>query len=133
MKRLNLAIDLEENEVFDEEVRNLIRAKARELARNEHSRLINEEVSREIKRLTDANAWGCRDKLKGIIRELTIEVLQKTVSNMDIENIAQEKVNDRIEYIVSKTTSEIDEKCRLALKNAIEKSVQEKLNTIMNC
>lgn len=133
MKRVNLVIDLEENEVFDEEVRNLIRAKARELARNEHSRLINEEVSREIKRLTDANAWGYRDKLKGIIRELTIEELQKTVSNMDIENIAQEKVNDRIEYIVSKTTSEIDEKCRLALKNAIEKSVQEKLNTIMNC
>ena len=132
MKRMNLVINLNENDVFEKEVENLIRAKARELARTEDRRLIEDEVSAEVKRLTDGNSWGYRDKLKGIVKDLTIEEMKKTISNMDIESIAQEKVNDRIDYIVSKTTSEVDRKCRQALENAIENAVQEKLKSILN-
>lgn len=60
MKRLNLVIDLKDNDVFEKEIENLIRAKARELARNEHRRLIEEEVAAEIKRLTDITKY-CKD------------------------------------------------------------------------
>lgn len=132
MKRMNLVIDFNENEVFEKEVENIIRAKARELARNEHSRLIEEEVRQEVKRLTDGNSWGYRDKLKSIVKELTREEMKKTISDMDIKNIAEDCVKNRIEYIVSTTTNEIERKCRQALETAINEAVQDKLNSILH-
>lgn len=131
MKRLNLQIDLKENEAFEKEVEEIVRAKAREMARNEHSKMITEEVSAEIKRLTDANAWGYRDKLKSIVRDLTREESKRVVSDLDIENIARTCVKDHIEYIVSKITNDVEQKCKDILDNTVNNAVQEKLKDIL--
>ena len=131
MKRLNLQIDLNENEVFEKEVEEAIRAKARELARNEHSKLIEEEVRNEAKRLCDGNSWGYRDKLKSLVRELTRDEMKKVISDLDIETIAKNCVESRIDYIVSSTTREVEQKCQKALENAISKAVQNKLSAIL--
>lgn len=131
MKRLNLQIDLNENEVFEKEVEEAIRAKARELARNEHSKLIEEEVRNEVKRLCDGNSWGYRDKLKSLVRELTRDEMKKVISDLDIETIAKNCVESRIDYIVSATTREVEQKCQKALENAISEAVQNKLSAIL--
>lgn len=131
MKRVTLCIDLKENEAFEKEVEEIIRAKAREMARNEHSKLIEEEVRDEVRRLTESNSWGYRDKLKSIVRELTREEMKKTISDLDVEKVTKECVNDRIEYIVSKTTDEIEIKCKKALEDSISGAVQEKLSLLL--
>ena len=131
MKRLTLQIDLNENEVFDKEVENAIKAKARELARNEHSKLIEEEVRNEVMRLCDGNAWGYRDKLKSLVRELTRDEMKKVISDLDIETIAKNCVESRVDYIVSSTTREVEQKCQKALENAISEAVQNKLSVIL--
>ncbi|MBQ9700125.1 MAG: hypothetical protein IJV71_05820 [Lachnospiraceae bacterium] len=131
MKRLNLQIDLNENEVFEKEFEEAIRAKARELARNEHSKLIEEEVRNEVKRLCDGNSWGYRDKLKSLVRELTRDEMKKVISDLDIETIAKNCVESRIDYIVSATTREVEQKCQKALENAISEAVQNKLSAIL--
>ena len=133
MKRLTLEIDLKENEAFEKEIEEIIRAKARELARNEHSKLIEEEVSKEVKRLTEGNSWGYKDKLKSIVKELTIDEMKKTITDLYVENITKQCVKDRIEYIVSKTTCDVELKCKQTLENTINTSVQNKLNSILNC
>lgn len=131
MKRLNLQIDLKENEAFEKEVEEIIRAKARELARNEHSKMIAEEVSAEIKRLTDGNSWGYRDKLKSMVREMTRDELKRVISDMEVENIAKQCVKDHIEYIVSKITNDVEQKCKDVLDSVVNNAVQEKLKDIL--
>ena len=126
MKRLTLQIDLNENEVFEKEVENAIKAKARELTRNKHSKMIEEEVQNEVKRLVDGNTWGYRDKLKSMVREITREEMKKVISDVEVESIAKKCVEDRIDYIVSSTTSEVERKCKMALENAISEAVQDK-------
>lgn len=131
MKRLNLQIDFTENDVFEKEVENIIRAKARELARNEQAKLIDDEVRNEVKRLTDRNSWGYKDKLKSMVREITREEMRKVISDLEVESIAKKCVEDRIDYIVSRTTREVEERCEKALKNAINEKVQNKLNSFL--
>lgn len=55
MKRVTLEIDLKENEIFEKEVEEAIRAKTREIVRNEYEGIIQEEASKEFKRIFDAN------------------------------------------------------------------------------
>ena len=50
MKRITLNMDLNENEAFDEQVSELIRAKVREIVRSECSTLIKEEAKNEVDR-----------------------------------------------------------------------------------
>lgn len=130
MKRITLEIDLKENEAFEKEIEKIIRAKARELARNEHARLIEDEIRHEIQRLTNANSWGYKDKLKSIIRGLVNDELKKTVSDMDIEKLAKERVNDKIEYIVSNVTADVREKCKTVLEEIVIEEVRTKLKAI---
>lgn len=61
MKRVTLEIDLKENEIFEKEVEEAIRAKTREIVRNEYEGIIQEEASKEFKRIFDANTYGYRD------------------------------------------------------------------------
>lgn len=131
MKRLNLQIDLKENEAFEKEIEDIIRAKAREIVRNEQSKLIEEEVQREVKRLVDGNSCGYGDKLKSLVRELTREEMKRTINDLDVETIAKTCVKDRIDYIVSKTTDEVERRCKTALENAINGAVQNKLKTLL--
>lgn len=131
MKRINLRIDLVENEAFEKEVEEIIRAKARELARTEHSKMISEEVSNEIKRLTYGNAWGYRDKLKLMVKELTREELKRVVSDLEIKCIAEKCVDDQIDYIVSRVTNDVERKCKDVLDNTVNNAVQEKLKSIL--
>lgn len=45
MKRLTLELDLSENEIFDKEVTEAIRAKVREVVRNTCGEIIKEEMN----------------------------------------------------------------------------------------
>ena len=52
MKRLTLELDLSENEIFDKEVTEAIRAKVREVVRNTCGEIIKAEAECEVKRLS---------------------------------------------------------------------------------
>ena len=46
MKRINLSVDLENNEIFDESLRNAVRDYAKQVAREEFERVVSSEISR---------------------------------------------------------------------------------------
>lgn len=131
MKRVDLSVDLSENEVFEKEVESFIRAKVREAVRNEHSEFVVNEVHKEIDRLFNNRLYDYRGRLKNIIRELTMEEMRKVILDMNIESITKESVGERIEHIVSRVTADVELRCNITLEKTINSAVQEKLSRIL--
>ena len=132
MKRMTLNIDLEENEVFEKEVVEIIRAKAREIARNHHVRIIEESVSAEIKRIFLNDHYGTyRNELKKTIEGCIHAQIRDFLCHEPIAQIAKEELARQMELIISRTTSEAKEKCVSVLNETITYEVAKKVNDIL--
>ena len=132
MKRINLSIDLDENEIFDKEVTELIRAKVREASRMEPPKIIEEEVEAEVKRLVEASVFGYRDKIKGIVKSITTSAMTEVIKNMDMDAVIKEAVNESIDAKVEQYTRNIEGKCKDVLDKVVSERVKEKLSTLLS-
>lgn len=133
MKRLTLNMDLEENEIFEKEVVEIIRAKAREIARNHQVCIIEEAVSAEIRRLFSNDCYGTyRRELKKIVEGCIHTQIRDFLSHEDIDQIAKEELARQMEFIISRTTSEAEEKCVSVLNQTINNEVMKKVNDILH-
>lgn len=133
MKRLTLNVDLEENEIFEKEVIEIIRAKAREIARNHQVCIIEEAVSAEIRRLFSNDCYGTyRSQLKKIVEGCIYTQVREFLSHEDINKIAEEELTKQMDFIISRTTSEAEEKCVSVLNKTISNEVMKKMNDILH-
>lgn len=132
MKRLTLNIDLAENEIFEKEVVEIIRAKAREIARNHQVCVIEEAVSTEIRRLFLNDCYGTyRNQLKKIVEGCIHTQIRDFLSHEPIDQIAKEELARQMNFIISRTTSEAEEKCVSVLSKTINDEVMKKVNVIL--
>ena len=132
MKRVTLEIDLKENEIFEKEVESVIRAKVREITRNEYDRIVQEEASKEFKRLFDADSYGYRDKLKDLIKYTAVRDIRMAIEEEDIVGLTKEKINDVVEYKVKYYSDIVDKRCKEVLENTISKTIEEKMKSLLN-
>lgn len=133
MKRLTLNIDLKENEVFEKEVVEIIKAKAREIARNHQVCIIEEAVSTEIRRLFSNDCYGTyRNQLKKIVEGCIHTQIRNFLSHEDIDKIAKEEFARQMDFIISRTTSEAEEKCISVFNKTISDEVTKKVNDILH-
>lgn len=103
MKRLTINVDLEDNEVFDKEVKEIIIAQSKQIAResveNELRKEIERLVKNEVEKVAESNWYNpVRDRVvievsKKMIRELSI-------SKEDLDDVVGKKVtkylNDKV-------------------------------------
>ena len=96
MKRVTLNIDLEDNQIFDEQVVETIKAKVRELVRNENYNYVASETKKELDRLIADSSWYSstinriiKDKISNIVHDVltTTEMKQKLSDALDSESI----------------------------------------------
>lgn len=132
MKRVTLEIDLKENEIFEREVEKAIRAKTREIVRGEYEKIIQEEASKEFKRIFDANSYGYRDRLKDAVREAATRDIKKAIEEQDIVGITKERIDEIVRYKVQYYSNTVDEKCKEVLKNKMTALVEEKLRSFLS-
>lgn len=133
MKRLTLNIDLAENEIFEKEVVEIIRAKAREIARNHQVCIIEEAVSTEIRRLFSNDCFGTyRNQLKKIVEGCIHTQIRDFLNHEPIDQIAKEELARQMDFIISRTTSEAEEKCVSVLNKTISTEVMNKVNNILH-
>lgn len=133
MKRINLSIDLGENEIFEKEVEEVIRAKAREVVRNSYKKIIEEEAEREIERLFAIPApCSYKDRLKHIVRNVVEDSIRKELNDVDINIIVREKTVKVIENKIESYSNSVDRRCKEVLEQKITESVEEKLKSILN-
>ena len=132
MKRVTLEIDLKENEIFEKEVEKVIRAKTREIVRGEYERIIQDEASKEVKRLFDANSYGYRDKLQDLVKQTAVRDIRTAIEEEDIVGLTKEKINEIVEYKVKYYSDIVDSRCKEVLEKTITKAVEEKMKSLLN-
>lgn len=132
MKRVTLEIDLKENEIFEKEVEEAIRAKTREVVRGEYERIIQEEASKEFKRIFDANTYGYRDQLKDAVKDAAAKSIKRTIAEQDIAGLTKEKIEEIVTYKVQYYSDIVEQKCTEVLQNRITALVEEKLKTFLS-
>ena len=130
MKRINLSIDLDENEIFEKEVQNAIRAKTREVVRNTYQDVIKEEAEAEVRRIFDnePGSWN-RKKLRDIVRAAAYEQISECVKNLDMKQIVDEAVGKETESWIAEYR--VVEQCDARLNSRIKERVEEKLKELL--
>lgn len=130
MKRINLSIDLDENEIFEKEVQNAIRAKTREVVRNTYQDVIKEEAEAEVRRIFDnePGSWY-RKKLRDIVRDAAYEQISECVKNLDMKQIVDDAVGKETESWIAEYR--VVEQCDARLNSRIKERVEEKLKELL--
>lgn len=130
MKRINLSIDLDENEIFEKEVQDAIRAKTREVVRNTYQDVIKEEAEAEVRRIFDnePGSWY-RKKLRDIVRDAAYEQISECVKNLDMKQIVDEAVGKETESWIAEYR--VVEQCDARLNSRIKERVEEKLKELL--
>ena len=132
MKRVTLEIDLKENEIFEKEVEKVIRAKTREIIRGEYDRIIQDEASKEVKRLFDADSYGYRGKLQDLVKNTAVRDIRMAIEKEDIVGLTKETINEVIEYKIKYYSDIVDSRCKEVLGKTITKAVEEKMKSLLN-
>lgn len=130
MKRINLSVDLDENEIFEKEVQNAIRAKTREVVRNTYQDVIKEEAEAEVRRIFDnePGSWY-RKKLRDIVRDAAYEQISECVKNLDMKQIVDDAVGIETESWIAEYR--VVEQCDARLNSRIKERVEEKLKELL--
>ncbi|HBE87182.1 MAG TPA: hypothetical protein DDW53_20325 [Lachnoclostridium sp.] len=131
MKRVSVNIDLKENEAFDKEVQEIIRAKVKETVRNEYSTMMQDAASQEFKRLFDANTCGYRTKLEDTVKNCAIRGIKEVLEEMDVPKLIQEKAEELMEAKIAYYLHDIDYKCKVALDTIVTKQAAEQIKKIL--
>lgn len=134
-RRMNLTIDLDDNEVFDKQIVELIQAKVREVCRNSQVQLITDTAQKELERLIDKNESaesrlyhiGIRDLVQSQIRTL----VAREISKMNIENVIKQEIDNVMEHIVAKCATRVSLECQNVLSKTITKEVEAKITSIL--
>ena len=130
MKRINLSVDLDENEIFEKEVQNAIRTKTREVVRNTYQDVIKEEAEAEVRRIFDnePGSWY-RKKLRDIVRDAAYEQISECVKNLDMKQIVDDAVGKETESWIAEYR--VVEQCDARLNSRIKERVEEKLKELL--
>ena len=129
MKRVTLNIDLEDNQIFDEQVVETIKAKVRELVRNENYNYVASETKKELDRLIADSSWYSstinriiRDKISNIVHDVltTTEMRQKLSDALHSESIK----------FINRNQSVIESYCEAAVQKKLNDDIAKKLNNI---
>lgn len=124
MKRITLNIDLDDNEVFDNEIADVIRAKVREITRDHIS--YSEAIQNEIKRkLNHTNA-------STVVQDALYAVVKDVIAQMDLRPKINEAVDAIIDQKIHNCTMKVDAKCDEVLQRLLTDKLQAKIKTILS-
>lgn len=131
MKRINLKIDLDENSMFDKEIEDAIKAKVREVTRQEIATVIAEESKKEVERLILGNTH-ITNEMQQIINSNIHYTIRDAVHDVeratDINAMAQQEMEKHIAAIISN----LDEKCEKAVEDAVTAKMQTMLHLMFS-
>ena len=108
-KQINLSVNLEDNEIFTKELVNLLKAKTREVVRNNYLEIIGEEAQKEVARLSDPATVkalvksACEDYTKRTIYNLVREEMDRMKNSDvdDIKSVISASIEIRVESMVN--------------------------------
>lgn len=126
MKRINLSVNLEDNEAFEQEITNLIKAKTKEIAR----KAFNEELIELITRVVETKVRYWERNSTGVIND-TVE--SKLIKLMTSEHL-DDKIREKMDIAAQNYVDGVIFRYPLERKfdEAINKSVISLVNTLLH-
>lgn len=106
MKRINLSVDLENNEVFEQEIKEAMRAQVRGIVREEGAALIRNETEKEARRLFKESSWNFSSTVKRVAREKLEEAVREEIKNPEIAKMISDSIEKKVEEIVAKAVAD---------------------------
>lgn len=131
MKRVNIDIDLKDNEIFDKEVTEIIKAKVREVVRNDFSEIIGEAVKAELNRLIDGVGYSYKGKLEYELKKVALPKVREVIADMEVNQLISDKVNEIVEAKMNWYVVESTRQCKLVLNEIVTKEVTEKIKSLL--
>lgn len=123
MKRLTLNIDLNENEIFEKEVIEVIKAKIRENAREFAN--FDDTIQNEIQKKIQAQS------ITSIVHQALYAVVRDEIAKLNLQQAIRKAVDEVLELKVHNFTGKADARCDEILTKLINEKVQEKFRTLI--
>lgn len=131
MKRVSVDIDLKDNEIFDKAVTDIIKAKVREVVRNDFSGIIGEAVKAELNRIIDGNGYSYKGKLDAELKRAALPKVREVIGDMDVNQLISDKVKELVEAKMNWYVEESTRQCKLTLNEIVTKAAAEKIKSIL--
>lgn len=131
MKRLSIDIDLKDNEIFDKEVVGIVKAKVREIVRNDFSEIINDAVKAELNRTIAGVGYSYRGKLESELKRATLPKIREVIDDMNVNQLIADKVKELVEARMKWYVEESTRQCKLTLNEIVTKEVTEKIKNLL--
>ncbi|WP_070042355.1 hypothetical protein [Robinsoniella peoriensis] len=131
MKRVSIDIDLKDNEIFDKEVTEIIKAKVREIVRNDFSDIVGDAVKDELNRLIDGTGYTYREKLEKELKRAALPKVRDVIGDMDVNQLISDKVKELVEAKMNWYVDESTKQCRLTLNEIVTKEAVEKIKSVL--
>lgn len=131
MKRVSIDIDLKDNEIFDREVTEIVRAKVREVVRNDFSDIIGEAVKTELNRIINGTGYAYKGKLESELKRVALPKVRDVIGDMDVNQIISDKVNELVEAKMNWYVEESTRQCKMTLNEIVTKEAAEKIKSLL--
>lgn len=131
MKRVSIGIDLKDNEIFDKEVTEIIKAKVREVARNDFSKIIEEAAKEELNKIIKGNGYLYRGKLEAELKRVALPKVREVIGDMDVNKLISDKVKEIVEAKMNWYVEETTRQCKLTLNEIVTKEVTERIENLL--
>ena len=131
MKRINLSVDLSDNEMFEKSVKEAVVSQVKTMVRNEFDYLVTSTVTSEIDRLSKSSVieQRCRTEIStNRFKDLVKDVLY----DLDLTSIIENAINDLIKVKVDKALSDIDKQINETIKDVLNEKVKMRLYDIFS-
>lgn len=131
MKRVSINVDLKDNEIFDKETTGIIKAKVREIVRNDFSSIINKAVKAELSRLIDGTGYSYKGKLESELKTAALPKVREVITNMNVNQLIKDKANELVEAKMNWYVAESTKRCELTLNEIVTKAVARKIKNLL--
>lgn len=123
MKRVTLNLDLNENEIFEKEVVEAIKAKIREVTRNFIA--FDDAIQNEIQKKITGRS------MENIIHQALYAVVRDEIAKMNLQQAIKKAVDDVLDIKIHNFTGKADARCDEILTKLINDKVQEKFRVLI--
>ena len=129
MKRINLSVDFEDNELFDKSLIDSLKAELKTLIRNNYMDMLKDVIEPECERLITKNVTI--DVVSELANRKIQSEIRSAIYELDIEDVISIKIDEILNDKIQKYLANIDNKINSIIKEVMTQKVTDALNDIL--
>ena len=140
MKRVALNIDLEDNQVFDKEVENIIKAKVKSITNDNLEGFIEEAAKRALDKTFQNKQYSYTSRIGEMAEDRVKKVIESRVdykvADYHIDAVVKNRIQQYMDANENRITAIIEDKfedkCNEVIEKVINKKVEEKIKSLLS-